>query len=669
MIAQYASHVQSCQPQLGVGLQVRTVAQGNSRMQQERAELITSVLGELPFDCDDLRSKYDQERDKRLLEQGNSQYVPTTGKFSNFDRDPWVPAGFVRPPIVEHTEVIVAGAGFGGLLAGARLREAGFNDIRIIDEAGDFGGTWYWNRYPGAMCDIEAHIYVPLLEELNYAPRHRYAYAAEMLEHSRNIGKHYDLYRQACFQTSITEARWIESRRHWLIKTNRDDQLTANYLVLACGRQSLPKLPGISGIQEFGGHAFHSSRWDYDYTGGNERDFALTRLVDKRVAVVGTGATAVQIVPEVGKWAKQLVVFQRTPSSVGVRAQQQTNDDWAGERTPGWQKRRRDNFQRWMSGIKQDVDLVSDGWTDIARSLSPMKSSEIEERLGRKPTSDERALLAEAFDYQIMNKIRNRVSDVVKDPATAEALKPWYRWLCKRPCFHDDYLESFNRPNVILVDTHGRGVERISKRGIVAGGCEYPIDCIIFATGFEAGISYTRLTGFELFGNDGLALSEHWRSGVRTLHGMTTDKFPNCFFMGGNQQTAAATNAVQLLDEQAIHIAYVLRTLNGLSKNYVAAKPEAVDRYVDLIRTSPKNIAQVAFYAQCTPGYYNAEGKATKTEEIFQGGRYGDGPMPFYHMLETWRADNRLEGLNLEPQGADRQEGELAKHEHSRQAS
>jgi cation diffusion facilitator CzcD-associated flavoprotein CzcO len=632
-------------------------------MQKDKEELISKVLGRLSFDRDELRSKYDQERDKRLLEQGNAQYVPTTEKFAHFDRDPWITGPLTRPPIVDHTDVIVAGAGFGGLLAGARLREAGFSDVRIIDEAGDFGGTWYWNRYPGAMCDIEAHIYLPLIEELNYAPKHRYAYAAEMLELSRNIGKHYDLYRKACFQTSITEARWIESERRWLIQTNRDDRLTANYLVLACGRQSLPKLPGISGIQEFEGHAFHSSRWDYNYTGGDEQDFSLTRLVDKRVAVIGTGATSIQIVPELGKWAKQLLVFQRTPSTVSVRANQPTGSEWAGERTPGWQKRRRDNFQRLMSGLNQDVNYVNDGWTDIAESLSPLASSEIEARLGRKPTSDERAVLAEVFDYQVMNKIRDRVSDVVKDPATAEALKPWYRWLCKRPCFHDDYLETFNRPNVVLVDTQGRGAERITKRGLVSGGTEYPVDCIIFATGFEAGISYTRLTGFEMFGKDGLALSEHWRTGVRTLHGITTDKFPNCFFLGGNQQTAAATNAVQLLDEQAIHVAYILRTITALSKNYVAATPEAVDRYVHLIRTSPKNLAQVDFFAQCTPGYYNAEGKAKKTEEIFLGGRYGDGPMPFYHMLEAWRADNRLEGLNLEPQRSSKSEGKSTARE------
>jgi cation diffusion facilitator CzcD-associated flavoprotein CzcO len=300
-----------------------------------------------------------------------------------------------------------------------------------------------------------------------------------------------------------------------------------------------------------------------------------------------------------------------------------------------------------MSGIRQDVNYVEDGWTAIAGALSPLRSSEIEKRLGRPPTVEERALLTEIFDHQIMNKIRARVDEVVKDRATAEALKPWYRWICKRPCFHDDYLASFNRANVTLVDTQGRGVERLTRHGMVSGGKEYKVDCIIFATGFEAGIGYTRLTGFEIVGRGGLSLSDHWRTGVRTLHGMMTDQFPNCFFLGGNQQTAAATNAVQLLDEQAVHVAFIMNSVKARSKQFIEASADAIDDYVQLIRTSPKNLALLSFYQECTPGYYNAEGKAKKSEELFFGGRYGDGPIPFFRMLESWRANGQLKGLNL----------------------
>jgi cation diffusion facilitator CzcD-associated flavoprotein CzcO len=608
---------------------------------------IEDLLGPLEFDPHELKKKYEVERDKRILPGGNKQYVPAIdGKFADFGKDPWANPGFSRAPIFDHTEVIISGGGFGGLLVGARLREAGFSDIRIIEEGSDFGGTWYWNRYPGAMCDIEAHIYLPLLEELNYAPRHRYAYAPEMLEHSRRIGEHYGLYDKACFQTLITAARWIEGEGKWLVETSRGDRITAKYIVLACGRQSLPKLPGIPGIDQFEGHAFHSSRWDYRYTGGDSTG-NLAGLGDKHVAVIGTGATAVQIVPEVARWAEQLLVFQRTPSSVGVRGQQQTGPDWADMSKPGWQRERRENFQRLISNIRQELDYVHDGWVEISAMLKPMSSKAVAERLGRRPTPEEIAHLAEVADYRAMNVLRSRVEEIVSDPATAEALKPWYRWFCKRPCFHDEYLQAFNRPNVRLVDTQGQGVERLTRHGIAVGGQEYRADCIIFATGFEAGITYSRLIGFEIEGRDGIRLSNHWRNGVRTLHGMTTDKFPNCLLVGGNQQTAAAVNAVHLLDEQSRHLAYTLSEAEKRGASRLEPSTEAVDAYVDVIRLSPKNKPQVEYYAACTPGYYNGEGKATRSEELFVGGRYPDGPMPFYEMLAAWRANANLEGLRL----------------------
>jgi cyclohexanone monooxygenase len=608
---------------------------------------IDDLTGPLEFNPDELKAKYELERDKRIQPEGDTQYIPTVdGKFADFAKDPWVDPGFTREPIVDHTEVIIAGGGFGGLLVGARLREAGFADVRIIDEAGDFGGTWYWNRYPGAMCDIEAHMYLPLLEELKYAPKHRYSYAPEMLEHSRNIGTHYGLYEKPCFQTAITSVSWIEDGQKWLVETDRGDRMTSTHFVLACGRQSLPKLPGVPGIGEFEGHAFHSSRWDYRYTGGGSTG-DLTNLRDKRVAVIGTGATAIQIVPEVGKWAKELLVFQRTPSTVSGRGQRPTGPDWANRAMPGWQKARRENFQCLISNIPQETDYVGDGWTTIQAGLRPMSTREISGKLGRRPTAQEQAYLSEIADYRVMNGIRSRVDQVVKYPATAEALKPWYRWACKRPCFHDDYLETFNRPNVRLVDTQGRGVERFTKRGIAVAGQEYEADCIIFATGFEAGITYTRLTGFQITGREGTRLSDHWARGVRTLHGMTTDKFPNCLLVGGNQQTAAAVNAVHLLDEQARHLAYILSETRKRKASLIEPLADAVEAYVDVVRKSPKNQALVTFYASCTPGYYNGEGKARRSEDLFIGGRYGDGAMPFYAMLKAWREDGHLDGLIL----------------------
>ena len=617
-------------------------------MEKIAKEDILRIAGQPGFDPDVLKAKYIAEREKRVTKEGNRQYESTEGVFANFDKDPWVDPGFTRAPIVEHTEVIIVGGGFGGLLAGARLNEAGITDIRVVEEGGDFGGTWYWNRYPGAMCDIDSYIYLPLIEELNFYPKHRYSYAPEMLELSQKIGRHYGLYEKACFQTAIKSAVWLESERRWLLETSRQDRLTANFIVVACGRQSLPKLPGLPGIRNFKGHAFHSSRWDYNYTGGDFNG-GLTGLADKRVALIGTGATAVQIVPEVAKYAKELLVFQRTPSSIGVRGNREIDRNYVDRSSPGWQRARRENFQSLISRLPHDRDDIQDGWTAFSRDITPPEPAEVAAQLGREPTKAELHLLAEVFDYKVMNGLRSRVDEIVKDQATAEALKAWYRWRCKRPCFHDDYLEAFNESNVKLIDTEGKGVERITEGGLVVAGVEYNADCLIFATGFETGTDYTRLTGFEFYGFEGVSLSEHWRNGVRTLHGMMTNKFPNLLFVGGNQQSAAAVNAVQLLDEQAIHLAYIIKTARDSRLDRVDVTPEAVDEYVHIIKSHPMNDILVQFYLDCTPGYYNAEGKAKRGEDIFFGGRYGDGPMPFFRMLEAWRSNGEMRGIRRTP--------------------
>jgi cation diffusion facilitator CzcD-associated flavoprotein CzcO len=605
------------------------------------------LLGPLDFDPAQLQAKYDHERAIRIRTEGKSQYIPTSGRFAAFSRDPWSEP-LTREPLTDHTKVLIAGGGFGGLLQGARLNQAGITDIRVVEIGGDFGGTWYWNRYPGAMCDIEAHTYLPLLEELGYMPRHRYAYADEMLEVSRRIGEKYGLYDKALFQTTITDAEWAETEQVWKIRTDRGDVLTADFLVLAAGRQSLPKLPGVPGIDDFEGHIFHSSRWDYGYTGGDNSG-GMTGLADKTVAVIGTGATALQIVPAVAPDAKSLLVFQRTPSTVGVRGQCETGPDWVNTSEPGWQRRRRRNFQAHVQfgtrveGAPPAEDLVADGWCKAFEVLAePVER--VVERLGRLPTPEEAAELSVVNDFRLMNQLRAHIDSVVEDPATAEALKPWYRWWCKRPGWHDDYLPAFNRPNVTLVDTAGQGVERFTATGIVAGGVEYPVDCVIMATGFEANIEYTRLTGFELHGR-GTDLSDHWGAGgIRTLHGMSTDRFPNLFFIGGNLQTVSAVNAVDLLDEQAKYVAHILKTVVERGASTIEVESAAVDQWVETIRTAPQNKTLFEFFLECTPGYYNSEGKAQSMDDLFIGGRYGPGALAYYDLLEDW-ADGKLEGF------------------------
>ena len=594
-------------------------------------------LAELDFDPDALRAKYREERDKRLRPEGSSQYQEVTGDFSRYVDDPYIEVPIERAPLTDEVEVVIVGGGFGGLLAGARLREAGIDDLRVIEKGGDFGGTWYWNRYPGAQCDVESYVYLPLCEELGYIPKEKYSYAPEILEHSKAIARHYRLYDNACLQTEITAMTWDEASARWIIETNRGDRMKAHYVVMSNGPLNRPKLPGIPGISTFKGHTFHTSRWDYDYTGGDSTG-NLVKLRDKRVGIIGTGATAIQCIPHLGAAAQHLYVFQRTPSSVDVRANRPTDPEWVKSLKPGWQQERMDNFNILTSGGDVDVDLVADGWTEIFRDLSGPN----QRKLNPNMTPAEVAARMEIADFKKMNQVRARVDSIVKDPKTAAALKPWYRQFCKRPGFHDEYLQTYNRPNVTLVDTDGRGVDRITETGVVVDGREYEVDCLIFATGFEVGTNYTRQSGYDLVGRDGLRLSEKWADGLATFHGLYTRGFPNCFTMGLTQ-TGFTTSIPHALNEQARHLSHVLKHCVEQGVRTLETTQEAEDEWVATIR----KLAHLGkrFYAECTPGYYNQEG--VEGGEGFFSNQYGGGAPAFFALLERWRGEGSFEGLEF----------------------
>jgi len=566
---------------------------------------------------------------------GNRQYREVAGDFTRFIDDLYAEPTS-RLSLTDDVEVAIIGGGFGGLLAGARLRQAGIQDIRIIEKGADFGGTWYWNRYPGAQCDVEAYIYLPLLEEVGYMPTERYARAPEIMEYSRTIGRQFDLYANACFQTQVTELRWDEEAKRWIISTDRGDRMRARFVVMSNGPLSRPKLPAIDGIETFKGHTFHTSRWDYGYTGGDAYG-NLTGLRDKRVGIIGTGATAIQCVPFLGEAAQQLYVFQRTPSSVDVRGNRPTDPDWAASLKPGWQKERMDNFSILVTGGYQDEDLVADGWTDIFRRLINAGP-----RAGAQ-SPEEVAVAMEFADFEKMEQVRARAEELVNDPNTAEALKPYYRQFCKRPTFNDEYLQTFNRPSVTLVDTDGRGVDRVTENAVVVDGRDYEVDCLIFATGFEVGTAYTRRAGYDVIGSDGHTLSEKWADGLSTFHGFHSHGFPNCFHMGLTQG-ALTVNFTHLLTEQSAHIAYVVQQAIAAEGRTVEATQEAEDEWVETIRRLSRRSER--FQAECTPGYYNSEGMPNAATD-FVGGQYGNGPIEFFQLLSDWRAEGSLRGLKI----------------------
>ena len=612
-------------------------------MSQER-ERLHNLFPNLDFDPTELRAKYRRERDRRLRVDGEDQYVETAGEHAHYaDHDPYADAEFERDPLTLEIDVAVIGAGFSGLMAGARLKERGIKDVRIIEAGADFGGTWYWNRYPGAQCDIESYCYLPLLEETGFMPKEKYSFAPEIVEHSKRVGDFFGLYDEALFQTRVTEVRWLEDEHRWQVSTHRGDDIKARFVIQATGPANRPKLPGIPGIENFKGHTFHTSRWDYDYTGG-DHEGGLSKLADKRVAVIGTGATAIQCVPFVGEYAKSLHVFQRTPSSVDLRGNTQTDVDWYTNLEPGWQRARRENFAAVLAGQNLTEDLVADGWTDIARRIGISLINRGND--AGDLDMEEIMLRAEIADFEKMNEIRARVDEsVAEDPDAAEALKPWYRQFCKRPCFNDEYLATFNRDNVTLVDVaDAKGVEKITEDAVIANGERYEVDCIIYATGFEITTSPHRRVDFDTIGRDGQSLYDHWSDGFRTLHGLASHGFPNWFTIGINQN-GLSPNMTAMFDDQAVHVSYVIDTVLSRGHRSIEVTPDAEEAWVEEIKRLAGTGA-AAFLEECTPGYYNREGRGSSGNT--QNSPYAPGINAFNALLSTWREKDDLEGMTFD---------------------
>ncbi|WP_292988923.1 NAD(P)/FAD-dependent oxidoreductase [Mycobacterium sp.] len=592
-----------------------------------------------------LREKYASEREKRLRSEGSKQYVELEDDFAGYyETDPHSPQ-LVRDPIDEDIDVAVIGGGFAGLLCGAHLKKAGVDDVRIIELGGDFGGVWYWNRYPGIQCDNESYCYIPLLEELDFMPSKKFADGAEIYEHCRNIGKHFGLYDGAIFSTQVRDMRWDDAIKRWRISTDRDDDIRARFVVMASGPFHRPKLPGIPGLRDFKGHSFHTSRWDYAYTGGDSTG-GLDKLADKTVALVGTGATGIQVTPFIARHAKHLYVFQRTPSTVDVRNNTPTDPEWVKTLRPGWQKERQRNFHSWtFEGMALgQPDLVCDFWTELGRNTAARVLA-LDDPASLSP--EQFMAIREQEDYKVMERLRRRVESIVSHEDTAEALKPYYRFLCKRPCSNDDYLETFNRPNVTLVDVSAtKGVQRATATGLVANDVEYDVDCIIYASGFEITTEMSRRYSIDAIeGRDERALFDYWADGYQTLHGMISRGFPNQFFTGFTQVGISANIAANY-ELQGEHIAYIVAEAIRRGARTVEPTQRAQDDWCTTIEENA--IDNSAFDSQCTPGYYNNEGGGGgEGIRSHLGQPYGPGFYAFGDLLAQWRAKGDLDGLVL----------------------
>ncbi|MFF7801389.1 flavin-containing monooxygenase [Streptomyces olivaceus] len=581
----------------------------------------------------DLRRRYRLERERRVRPDGAQQYAAAEARFGYYAEDPYAAEESGREPARDRVDVAVVGGGFGGILAGARLRRQGIGRVRVVEKGGDFGGTWYWNRYPGIHCDVESHVYLPMLDETGYVPEWKYAPGEEIRRHAVRIAEKFDLYADALFSTTVTSLNWDETSGAWVVTTDRGDEFRATYVVTATGTLTELKLPGIPGIEDFEGHTFHTSRWDYAYTGGTPQG-GLTGLSGKRVGVVGTGATGVQVVPELARDAGHLYVFQRTPSTVDVRGNRRTTARDVGADHHGWARERRDNFLGIVSGEHVEDDFVADRWTSSAGLL--------EKLLPSFRRQDDRAALEAAYevaDAAKMNEVRARVEQVVTDPGTAERLKPWYRYACKRPTFSDLYLQAFNRDNVTLVDTADtQGIERMTARGVVVGGTEYPLDCLVFATGFSVGNSGILSGRLPVHGRGGVQLRDAWRErGPRTLHGFTSNGFPNLIQLGGTQ-SAPSVNFTHVLDEHAVHAAALVAAAEARGAVIEPSRASEDAWLAVLAEDAPDH---EWFHAECTPGYYNGEGRGRPNGAY----AYPHGAFAFHQLLQRWREESMDEVL------------------------
>lgn len=574
--------------------------------------------------------RYRAERAKRLRGDGNDQYTQLEGNFPQFETDPWADPDLVRESVVESAEAVIVGAGFAGMLTAIELTRRGIRDFRIVEKGSDFGGTWYWNRYPGCMCDVESMTYMPLLEETGYRPTERYASAVEIFAYCQQLGRHFDLYPHALFQTEIADSAWDESDQRWRIETTRGDRLTAKFFVLAGGLLHKAKMPAIDGIDRFDGHAFHTSRWDYAFTGGSPTE-PMHGLGAKTVGIIGTGATAIQVVPKLAETAEKVYVFQRTPAAVGVRDNGPVDPAWFDDLEPGWQARRVRNFTEVVSGKNPDQDLVADGWSKLM-AVDCQKNTD---------DPDEIAEL-ERLDFETMESLRARVDAVIEDPETAAKLKPWWGKHCKRICFHDEYLQSFNRPNVELVDTDGRGVREMGKRGPIIDGVEYPVDALVFASGFEVTTDLDKRLGFDPRGRSGIALSDRWHDGAHTLHGVLSADFPNMAIIS-IVQAGFGVNYIHFLGESAKHVAWIIDECERQGIAEIEATPEAEEEWLAVLYAV---VGGVARYSQfCTPSYYNGEG--SRTAKAARNLTYVESMIDYVGHLERWRDAGDFPGARI----------------------
>lgn len=492
----------------------------------------------------------------------------------------------------KHTDLdaIVVGAGFAGLYMLYRLRALGLS-ARAFERGGGVGGTWYWNSYPGARCDIESIEYSyqfdPALQQ-EWVWTERYASGPEILRYLNHVCDRYGLRRDIQFNTSVVSAFWDEAGGFWTVSLDSGKQVTARYLIAASGVLSSANVPDIPGRDSFAGAQLHTGNWPregFDFTG-------------KRVAVIGTGSSGIQVIPEIAAQAAQLTVFQRT-ASYSIPARNAPLDPQA------------------LAAVKADYSALRERWSrlpigaefhhrDVSALEDPPESAraEMEARWARGG-----APFGAAFNDLMFNRdankvaadfVRDKIRATVKDPATAEALLPRQLFGCKRVCLDTNYFETFNLPHVSLVNLDGGSIERITAEGLVVAGKTHAVDVIVFATGFDAMTG--TLLRMDIRGRDGQRLADKWAAGPRTYLGVQTQGFPNLFMVTGPQSPSVFTNMVPSIEQDVNFIAGCLGHMQARGLQRVEAQAGAEDDWVMHVGA----VAESTLYTSCNSWYLGA---------------------------------------------------------------
>lgn len=569
----------------GSGYGVNTNAQAKTlRPQQTEAQ----------FDAAE-QARYREFKQSRA---GAADFMAVEGDFAHYLDDVYSEDPIERDPLTDECDIVVVGAGFAGLMLWHKLSQAGFVDVRFCEKGGDVGGTWYWNRYPGIACDVESYSYLPLLDEMEYFPTMRFASGFEILEYCQTMAERFGFYDKALFHTTVTSTTWDEATQRWTVVTDRGDAMRARHVVLANGILTSPRLARIDGMETFAGETFHTSRWRYDID-----------LTGKKVGIIGTGATAVQCIPELAKVAGELYVFQRTPSSIDIRDQKQTTpeqiEQW--KQQPGWAAERRKRFSKISAGraaIQGNEDYL-EGKVDHFRERKAHTTQLTPEEYLEKQLDS---------NFRIMEQIRARVDDSVDDAAVAEALKPYYPYGCKRPAFHDEYLPTFNLDHVTLVDCAPLGVQQINEGGVVHEGVQYDLDVLIYATGFQ----WMATSTFNMVeGRSGRTLSDKWtEEGTRTFLGVHSRGFPNLFIVTGPQGGGGSFNFTDAIDSHGDYITWLLSTMRDRGHAVVDVHERDEQAYTE--HCAQADIA-TAPLRDCI-SYYNGEGQAEPGSLAYYGG-------------------------------------------------